>query len=183
MHALATACGTFATRWECVVEHESSLLSRVLPGSAEIPGLRELSSFGTGHDRVGVVSFTIDGQDPGLTGAVLSAEHAIGVRDGLFCAHLATKDLLARAGGGRGRGAARQHRPGHHGRARRPPGRGLEVPGRRRYRGELSEGGRSLGARLRPAPAAAVSCLERGPEAGAAVLVRRRSRGSGTMAA
>ncbi|MEB3367026.1 aminotransferase class V-fold PLP-dependent enzyme [Saccharopolyspora mangrovi] len=98
VHALATACRTFTTRWEGVVEHESSLLGRLRAGLAEVPGLRELSLFGPEHDRVGVVSFTIDVQDPGLIAAALSAEHAIGVRDGLFCAHLGTKNLLAKAG-------------------------------------------------------------------------------------
>ena len=40
------------------------------------------------------MSFTLDGADPGLVAAYLSAEHGIGVRDGRFCAH----PLLARLG-------------------------------------------------------------------------------------
>lgn len=40
----------------------------------------------------------MDGLDSGLLAAALSAEHGIGVRDGKFCAHIATGRLLARAG-------------------------------------------------------------------------------------
>src|SRR5690606_25511951 len=45
-------------------------------------------------DPVGVVTFSVEGHDPGLVAAYLSAEHGIGVRDGRFCAH----PLLARLG-------------------------------------------------------------------------------------
>jgi selenocysteine lyase/cysteine desulfurase len=47
---------------------------------------------------VGVVSFAVAGRDPGLLAAALSAEHGIGVRDGAFCAHIATRRLLESAG-------------------------------------------------------------------------------------
>ncbi|EQD88167.1 selenocysteine lyase/cysteine desulfurase [Saccharopolyspora erythraea NRRL 2338] len=99
VHALAAACQTLAADgWRPVIEHEALLLRRLRAGLGEVPGLRELSLFGTGHDRVGVVSFTVDGRDPGLLAAALSAEHGIGVRDGLFCAHLAMQRLLAESG-------------------------------------------------------------------------------------
>ena len=38
-------------------------------------------------DRVGVASFNLDGYRHPLLAAILSAEHAIGVRHGCFCAH------------------------------------------------------------------------------------------------
>ncbi|MEV5540477.1 aminotransferase class V-fold PLP-dependent enzyme [Saccharopolyspora shandongensis] len=98
VHALAKACETLAANWSDVVEHEETLLRRLRAGLRGVPGLRELRLFDADHDRVGVVSFTIDGQDPGLLAAALSAEHGIGVRDGLFCAHVATRRLLSRAG-------------------------------------------------------------------------------------
>jgi selenocysteine lyase/cysteine desulfurase len=50
-------------------------------------------------DRVGTVSFVVDGFDPGWLAAVLSAEYGIGVRDGAFCAHIAAKRLIAVTGG------------------------------------------------------------------------------------
>ncbi|WP_263248835.1 aminotransferase class V-fold PLP-dependent enzyme [Saccharopolyspora rosea] len=98
VHALAVACETLAGRWRDVTGHEEVLLRRLRTRLGEVPGLRELALFGAEHDRVGVVSFTVDGQDPGLLAAALSAEHGIGVRDGLFCAHLAVRGLLERAG-------------------------------------------------------------------------------------
>ncbi|MDA3624449.1 aminotransferase class V-fold PLP-dependent enzyme [Saccharopolyspora sp. WRP15-2] len=98
VHALAKACETLSVNWVNVVEHEEALLRRLRAGLREVPGLRELCLFDADRERVGVVSFSIDGQDPGLIAAALSAEHGIGVRDGLFCAHLATKRLLSRAG-------------------------------------------------------------------------------------
>ncbi|HEV7649499.1 MAG TPA: aminotransferase class V-fold PLP-dependent enzyme [Actinophytocola sp.] len=100
-HALAVACETLGGRWDAVLAHERALLDRLRAGLAGVPGLRELSLLG--GDRVGVVSFAVDGQDPGLLAAALSAEHGIGVRDGAFCAHIATRRLLAGAGASGGR--------------------------------------------------------------------------------
>jgi selenocysteine lyase/cysteine desulfurase len=99
VHALAAACSAIADcGWDAILAHEETLLRRLRVGLATVPGLRELSLFGADHPRVGVVSFTIDGHDPGLLAAALSAEHGIGVRDGAFCAHLGTQRLLDAAG-------------------------------------------------------------------------------------
>ncbi|AHI00454.1 aminotransferase class V-fold PLP-dependent enzyme [Kutzneria viridogrisea] len=99
VHALAAACDTFIQHgWDQVEAHERTLLARLREGLATVPGLHELSLFDAEHDRVGVVSFTIDGLDAGLVAAALSAEYGIGVRDGAFCAHIATRRLLGRAG-------------------------------------------------------------------------------------
>ncbi|HET9141484.1 aminotransferase class V-fold PLP-dependent enzyme, partial [Actinophytocola sp.] len=98
VHALAVAAETISRNWAGVREHERALLHRLRTGLAAIPGVRELSLFGPEHERVSVASFAVDGQDAGLLAAALSAEHGIGVRDGLFCAHIATRRLLAGAG-------------------------------------------------------------------------------------
>ena len=45
-------------------------------------------------DRVGVATFTLDGYRHPLLAAILSAEHAIGVRHGCFCAHPLIARLL-----------------------------------------------------------------------------------------
>ncbi len=95
VHALATACAALTEHAEAIAWHEELLLERLRNGLRGVPGLRELSLFGAEHDRVGVVSFVVDGQDPGLLAAALAAEHGIGVRDGLFCAHRAVRHLLA----------------------------------------------------------------------------------------
>ncbi|MCK2240279.1 MULTISPECIES: aminotransferase class V-fold PLP-dependent enzyme [unclassified Crossiella] len=99
VHAFASACQTITQHgWDAVIAHETELFTRLRAGLNTLPGFRELSIFGAAQDRVGVVSFTLDGQDPGLVAAVLSAEHGIGVRDGAFCAHIATRRLLGQAG-------------------------------------------------------------------------------------
>jgi len=97
-HALAVACETIRERWDAIVAHEEHLLDRLRTGLAGVPGVRQLSIFGPDQPRVGVVSFVVEGYDPGLVAAYLSAEHGIGVRDGAFCAHIATKRLVGEGG-------------------------------------------------------------------------------------
>jgi selenocysteine lyase/cysteine desulfurase len=96
VHALAVACKTLADNWHTVEAHELALSQRLRDGLRAIPGLAELNIFE--GPRVGVVSFTIEGHDAGLIAAALSAEYGIGVRDGAFCAHIATKRLLGKVG-------------------------------------------------------------------------------------
>ncbi len=86
--AFAAACGALTgTGWESIEEHESALLERLLQGLRALPGIRILSIFGAQAERIGIVSFTVRHREPALLSAALSAEHAIGVRDGAFCAH------------------------------------------------------------------------------------------------
>ncbi|MFE5564904.1 aminotransferase class V-fold PLP-dependent enzyme [Amycolatopsis japonica] len=98
VYALGVACETLAANWDGVVAHEEELLARLRRGLAAIPGFAELRLFDAPVDRVGTLSFVVDGFDPGWLAAVLSAEYGIGVRDGAFCAHVATKRLIAVAG-------------------------------------------------------------------------------------
>lgn len=99
VHAMAVACQTILDHgWDVVMDHEHRLLSRLRAGLAEVPGLTQLNLFGPEHPRVGVATFAVAGQDSGLLAAVLGAEHGIGVRDGLFCAHIGSTRLLARHG-------------------------------------------------------------------------------------
>ena len=101
VHALAVACEALSRHgWDPIVAHEQALLARLREGLRTIPGLHELSLFEADHDRVGVVSFTIDGHEAGLIAAALSAEYGIGVRDGAFCAHIAVRRLLGRVAAG-----------------------------------------------------------------------------------
>lgn len=96
--ALAAACRTLRDAGrQRLTEHEDTLTRRLCAGLAGVPGVTVLSLFGDGHPRVGTVAFTVAGHEPGLVAAALSAEYGIGVRDGLFCAHLLTKRLLRRA--------------------------------------------------------------------------------------
>ncbi|MDT8914886.1 aminotransferase class V-fold PLP-dependent enzyme [Amycolatopsis sp. PS_44_ISF1] len=99
VYALGVACEQLAARWDAVGEHEAELLERLRKGLSGIPGCAELRLFDAAVDRVGTVSFVVDGFEPGWLAAVLSAEYGIGVRDGAFCAHVATKRLIGVAGG------------------------------------------------------------------------------------
>ncbi|GAA3568208.1 aminotransferase class V-fold PLP-dependent enzyme [Amycolatopsis ultiminotia] len=99
VYALGVACEQLAANWDAVGEHETELLDRLRKGLAGLPGCAELRLFDAPVDRVGTVSFVVDGFDPGWLAAVLSAEYGIGVRDGAFCAHVATRRLIRETGG------------------------------------------------------------------------------------
>lgn len=96
--ALAKACETLAGLGAGALEaHESALRDRLIGGLGWFPEVDALRIWDDSADAIGVVAFTVAGYDAGLVAAYLSAEHAIGVRDGRFCAH----PLLARLGLGR----------------------------------------------------------------------------------
>ncbi|WP_172649778.1 aminotransferase class V-fold PLP-dependent enzyme [Rhodococcus opacus] len=93
--ALAAACDALSELdFGTVAEHEAALTRRLLDGLGSVDGLEFLRLWSDAPDTVGIVTFTIDGFEPGEVAAYLSAEHGIGVRDGRFCAH----PLLGRLG-------------------------------------------------------------------------------------
>ncbi|WP_435591292.1 aminotransferase class V-fold PLP-dependent enzyme [Nocardia sp. bgisy118] len=93
--ALAAACDALAAIGpETLTAHERLLADRLRDGLCAIPGVETLRIWSDSPDSVGIVAFTVAGFAPGHVAAYLSAEHAIGVRDGRFCAH----PLLARLG-------------------------------------------------------------------------------------
>lgn len=94
VYALGVACRTLATAWDSVLDHESTLLARLDAGLSLVAGLTPLHLFDDPGERTGTVSFVLDGFEPGLLAAALSAEYGIGVRDGAFCAHIATRRLI-----------------------------------------------------------------------------------------
>jgi len=87
--ALHAAVDEFdAIGWDAIVEHEVALAARLRRGLAGIDGVRLLGgdpSAETPYLAVG--TFTVEGLPHSLVAARLSAEHAIGVRHGCFCAH------------------------------------------------------------------------------------------------
>jgi selenocysteine lyase/cysteine desulfurase len=94
-YAIASACRALTEAgFDALAEREDALVGRVCSGLAAVPGVRVLSLFGAGADRVGVISFVVDGCDSSTLAAALSAEYGIGVRDGLFCAHPLVRVLL-----------------------------------------------------------------------------------------
>ena len=150
--ALAQACRTLAPVLDGPgPAHERVLLDRLAAGLATVPGVTLLEIWPDSTDRVAVQSFTVAGHPAGRVAAYLSAEHGIGVRDGRFCAHPLLERLCGDAHR-RDRGP-RQHRAGHHGRARGPAG---HRPARARHPGtglDLRPGRRPVGAHAGPARA------------------------------
>jgi selenocysteine lyase/cysteine desulfurase len=92
--ALAAACRRLhELGMETVAEHEHALAARLWRGLEDIPGLSALRLW-PAAERVGVATFTLAGWPHPLLAAILSAEHAIGVRHGCFCAHPLITRLL-----------------------------------------------------------------------------------------
>ncbi|RKN06260.1 aminotransferase class V-fold PLP-dependent enzyme [Streptomyces radicis] len=93
--AVAAACRALAAvGFEAIEAHERRLLGVVREGLASVPGVRELSLFGSGADRVAVVSFTVAGREAADAARELSERYGIGVRAGMFCAQPLVRELL-----------------------------------------------------------------------------------------
>jgi selenocysteine lyase/cysteine desulfurase len=85
--ALHAAIDELATiGWDRIAAHDTALALRLRNGLADIDGVRILGAIP--DDRLlPVVSFVVEDVPHALVAARLSAEHAIGVRHGCFCAH------------------------------------------------------------------------------------------------
>ena len=93
--ALAAACRALLdVGMDSVAAHEQALATYLWSGLSTIPGLRRLTLWPEDVERVGIATFNLDGYRHPLLAAILSAEHAIGVRHGCFCAHLLITRLL-----------------------------------------------------------------------------------------
>jgi selenocysteine lyase/cysteine desulfurase len=94
--ALAAACDALSqVGMEHVAAHEKRLLAYIDGHLEDLPQLRRLRLWdGKDVDRLGVVTFTVEGMHHALMAAALSAEHAVGVRHGCFCAHPYITHLL-----------------------------------------------------------------------------------------
>lgn len=85
--ALAAAIGELRRiGWPAIAAHDRTLSRRLREGLRAIPDVRVLGP-GTDHDLLPVVTFVADGLPHALLAARLSAEFAVGVRHGCFCAH------------------------------------------------------------------------------------------------
>jgi selenocysteine lyase/cysteine desulfurase len=98
--ALGAAAATLAdVGMDRVAEHERKLLAHAERRLADLPGLlRHRLWEDRGVDRLGVLTVTVPGMHHALVAAALSAEHAIGVRHGCFCAHPYITHLLGISG-------------------------------------------------------------------------------------
>jgi selenocysteine lyase/cysteine desulfurase len=93
--ALGAACRRLMELgMNAVAEHERGLTAYLWRRLADVPGLRALRLWPDAADRVGLAAFNLDGYRHPLLAAVLSAEEAIGVRHGCFCAHPLITELL-----------------------------------------------------------------------------------------
>jgi selenocysteine lyase/cysteine desulfurase len=94
--ALGAACRALdALGMDSVAEQERRLAARLRHGLAAVPGLDQLAIWHEDDaDRVGVASFRLAGYRHPLLAAILSAEYAIAVRHGCFCAHPLIAHLL-----------------------------------------------------------------------------------------
>jgi selenocysteine lyase/cysteine desulfurase/multidrug efflux pump subunit AcrA (membrane-fusion protein) len=70
-----------------IAAHDRDLTLQLIAGLSRIPGVTVLGDTEGKQDRVGVVSFNVDGIHHGLVAAILSYEWGIAVRNGCFCAH------------------------------------------------------------------------------------------------
>jgi selenocysteine lyase/cysteine desulfurase len=114
--ALAAACRRLREcGMETIAAHEQALARRLWHGLEDVPGLRMLRLWPSAAKRVGLATFTLEGHPHARLAAILSAEHAIGVRHGCFCAHPLITELLGLSGGEVAR-LSRELRAG-----RRPP--------------------------------------------------------------
>jgi selenocysteine lyase/cysteine desulfurase len=92
--ALAAACTTLGGLEPAELDrHEAYLWGRLVAGLSALDGVDVLRLWPDSEEPVGVVTFTVDGIEPGRVAAYLSAEHGLGVRDGRFCAQPLLKRL------------------------------------------------------------------------------------------
>ncbi|MBI5479713.1 MAG: aminotransferase class V-fold PLP-dependent enzyme [Deltaproteobacteria bacterium] len=88
--ALAAVIGLIEqVGWDVIQAHEERLVRHALERLARIPGLTvygQPQEYDLGN-RLGVLSFNLQGLHHALVAAILSYEGGIGVRSGCFCAH------------------------------------------------------------------------------------------------
>ena len=79
---------------DAVAAHEQHLLEYGYARLKTIGGIHFYGPTGNLTDKVGVISFNMEGMHPALVGAILGTEGGIGVRNGYFCAQPYVKKLL-----------------------------------------------------------------------------------------
>jgi selenocysteine lyase/cysteine desulfurase len=85
LHAAIDELGRLG--WDAIIDHDTHLHHQLSAGLAAIPGVVVLGPDTAGGATLPLVTFTVTGVPHALVAARLSAEHAIGVRHGCFCAH------------------------------------------------------------------------------------------------
>jgi selenocysteine lyase/cysteine desulfurase len=93
--ALATACRTLqgADR-DSLEAHQATLIEQTRERLLGVPGIEIFRLWPAAHPRIGVLPFALRTVPYARLAAILSAEFAIGVRHGCFCAHPLMTGLL-----------------------------------------------------------------------------------------
>ncbi|MGH9282485.1 MAG: aminotransferase class V-fold PLP-dependent enzyme, partial [Acidimicrobiales bacterium] len=92
LHAAIDELGRIG--WDAVRDHDDAMAARLREGLERIEGVR-LLGVSAGPGCLPVATFAMEGVPHALVAARLSAEHAVGVRHGCFCAHPYLLRLLA----------------------------------------------------------------------------------------
>jgi selenocysteine lyase/cysteine desulfurase len=79
---------------DTVAEHEAELTAYALSRLRAVPAVRVYGAASATADRVGVITFNVEGVPHALVAAVLGYEGGIGVRSGCFCAQPYVARLL-----------------------------------------------------------------------------------------
>ena len=79
---------------DAIASHERALLQYAYERLKATRGIMLYGPTEDLSDKVGVISFNIDGMHHALVAAIIGAEGGIGVRNGCFCAHPYVKELL-----------------------------------------------------------------------------------------
>jgi cysteine desulfurase/selenocysteine lyase len=79
---------------EAIAEHEHALLTYAYGKLKGMKGLRLYGPTDNLRQKVGVITFNVEGMHHALAAAILGVEGGIGVRNGCFCAHPYVKELL-----------------------------------------------------------------------------------------
>jgi cysteine desulfurase / selenocysteine lyase len=79
---------------ETIARHERSLLEYALNKLKRLNGITLYGPTRDLSDKVGVITFNIEGMHHALVAAIIGTEGGIGVRNGCFCAHPYVKELL-----------------------------------------------------------------------------------------
>ncbi len=93
--ALAAAVGLLERAgMKAIADHEHSLLTYAYQKLKGVNGLRLYGPTDDLREKVGVITFNVEGMHHALTAAILGVEGGIGIRNGCFCAHPYVKKLL-----------------------------------------------------------------------------------------
>lgn len=82
--------------FDSIIDHEADLTAYALEKLSNMPHVTVYGDKNpkNARNRLGVISFNVEGMDHALVSAILSYEGGIGVRNGCFCAHPYVKCLL-----------------------------------------------------------------------------------------